>query len=178
MRILLAVLAVLVGVTAASAQAPPTVKVCSSNATPCPPASSTNPFPVAISGGTGADPCQNPSVAKSSVAINITSATTTQLVAISGTKAIYVCHFNFTISEVVTTPNTLQFEYGTSTNSTGTNKLTGLYGDGGVTAGIPITIHAGYGGTLFSAPSANGLCALTAIGATGTFQGSLTYVQQ
>lgn len=124
------------------------------------------------------DPCQNPGVLKSSVAINITSATTTQLVAISGSTSIYVCHFDFTISEVVTTPNTLQFEYGTSTNCTGTNKLTGLYGDKGVTAGDPIVINAGYGGTLFTAPSANGLCALTAIGASGSFQGVLTYVQQ
>lgn len=126
----------------------------------------------------GADPCQNSNVAKSSVPINITSAATTQLVAISGTKSIYVCHFDMTISEVITTPNTLQFEYGTSTTCVGTNKLTGLYGDKGITAGAPIVVSAGYGGTLFTAPSANGLCALTAIGATGSFQGMLTYVQQ
>lgn len=126
----------------------------------------------------GADPCQNSNVIKSSVAINITSAATTQLVAISGTKSIYVCHFDMTISEVITTPNTLQFEYGTSTTCVGANKLTGLYGDKGITAGAPIVVSAGYGGTLFTAPSANGLCALTAIGATGSFQGVLTYVQQ
>lgn len=126
----------------------------------------------------GPDPCHNPSVAKSSAAINITSAATTQLVAISGTKSIYVCHFSLTISEVITTANTLQFEYGTSTNCTGTNKLTGLYGAGGITAGTPISVSAGYGGTLFTVPSANGLCALTAIGATGSFQGMITYVQQ
>lgn len=126
----------------------------------------------------GPDPCHNPSVAKSSAAINITSAATTQLVAISGTKSIYVCHFSFTISEVITTANTLQFEYGTSTNCTGTNKLTGLYGAGGISAGTPIYVSAGYGGTLFTVPSANGLCALTAIGATGSFQGVITYVQQ
>ena len=113
---------------------------------------------------------------KSSVAINITSATTTQLVAISGSTLIYICGFSFTISEVVTTPNTLQFEYGTSTNCTGTNKLTGLYGGGGVTAGDPIFIHDGGGSsTVFTVPSANGLCALTAIGASGSFQGVLTF---
>lgn len=126
----------------------------------------------------GADPCQNSNVAKSSVAINITSAATTQLVAISGTKSIYVCHFDMTISEVITTPNTLQFEYGTSTTCVGANKLTGLYGDKGITAGAPIVVSAGYGGTIFAVPSANGLCALTAIGAAGSFQGILTYVQQ
>lgn len=137
-----------------------------------------DPSSVVTASPNGADPCANRSVAKSSVAINITSAATTQLVAISGTTSIYVCHFDFTISEVVTTPNTLQFEYGTSTNCTGTNKLTGLYGGGGITAGDPIPVSAGFGGTLFTVPSANGLCALTAIGASGSFQGLLTYVQQ
>jgi hypothetical protein len=126
----------------------------------------------------GADLCQNPSILKSSVPINITSAATTQLVAISGTTSIYVCHFSFTISEVITTANTLQFEYGTSTNCTGANKLTGLYGAGGVTVAAPVTVSAGYGGTLFTVPASNGLCALTAIGATGSFQGILTFVQQ
>lgn len=123
------------------------------------------------------DPCSY--ATKSSVPINITSATTTQLVAISGSTAIYVCHFSFTASQVITTANTLQFEYGTSTTCVGANKLTGLYGAGGVTAGDPIVISAGNGnGTLFSAPASNGLCALTAIGASASFQGVLTYVQQ
>lgn len=124
-----------------------------------------------------ADPCSYAS--KSSVSINITSAATTQLVAISGSTSIYVCHFSFTASQVITTANTLQFEYGTSTTCVGANKLTGLYGAGGITAGDPIVVSSGSGNaTLFNAPASNGLCALTAIGATGSFQGVLTYVQQ
>ena len=137
-----------------------------------------NSAPVTIASDQYGDACAS-GVVKSSVAINITSATTTQLVAISGSTAIYICGFSFTISEVVTTPNTLQFEYGTSTNCTGTNKLTGLYGGGGVTAGDPIAIAYGNGNaTVFSVPASNGLCALTAIGASASFQGVLTYVQQ
>lgn len=124
------------------------------------------------------DPCQSAGVTKSSVAINISTATTTQLVAISGTTAIYVCNFSLTISQVITTANTLLFEYGTgSTCGTGTTVLTGLFGAGGVSAAAPIVV-TGFGSTLFKAPAGNALCALTAIGATGSFQGVLTYVQQ
>lgn len=135
--------------------------------------------PVTIASDQYVDPCQSPNILKSSVAINITTATTTSLVAISGSTLIYVCGISMTISEVITTPNTIQFEYGTgATCGTGTTVLTGKYGDGGVTAGIPIVVNASNGGTIFSAPAGSRLCALTAIGATASFQGVLTYVQQ
>lgn len=124
------------------------------------------------------DPCQSSSIAKSSVPVNITSATTTNLVAVSGTTAVYVCGFSVTISEVITTANTLLFEYGTGASCTGTHALTGLYGAGGITAGAPINVSYAPGHTIFTAPSANAVCAVTVIGATGSFQGVLTYVQQ
>ena len=125
------------------------------------------------------DPCQSSGTPKSSVAINITSATTTSLVAVSGSTAVFVCGFSVTISEVVTTANTIQFEYGTGAACTGPTVLTGLYGAGGVTAGDPIVVtYGGAGSTVFTAPASNGLCAVTAIGASGSFQGVLTYVQQ
>ena len=123
------------------------------------------------------DPCSY--AAKSSAAISVTSATTTSLVAVSGATAVYVCGFSFTISEVVTTANTLQFEYGTGAACTSPTVLTGLYGAGGVTAGDPIVISAGNAGaTVIKAPASNGICALTAIGGSASFQGVLTYVQQ
>lgn len=125
------------------------------------------------------DPCALPSALKSSKPINITSATTTSLVAVSGSTAVYVCGFTVTISQVVTTPNTIQFEYGTGASCTGTTALTGIMGGGGVTAAAPITVSAGNGGsTIFTAPASNGICAVTAIGGSGSFQGFLTYVQQ
>lgn len=124
------------------------------------------------------DPCQNTNATKSSVAINISSATTTQLVALSGTLSVYVCGFSLTISQVVTTANTILFEYGTGAScGTGTTVLTGLYGAGGITAAQPIVVSE-YGLTLFTAPAGNALCALTAIGGSGSFQGVLTYIQQ
>lgn len=124
------------------------------------------------------DPCQNPSLTKSSVAINIATATTTSLVAVSGTTVVYVCSLSLTISQVVTTANTFQLEYGTGASCTSPTVLTGTFGAGGVTAGAPIYIWAGYGGTLAKSAAAAGVCALTAIGASGTFQGVLTFVQQ
>jgi hypothetical protein len=57
------------------------------------------------------DPCASSAVAKSSVVLNISSATTTSLVAINGTTVIYVCAFTMTISQVVTTANTIQICY-------------------------------------------------------------------
>lgn len=124
------------------------------------------------------DPCSY--AAKSSVPISITSATTTSLVALSGSTVIYVCGFSLTISQVVTTANTFVLEYGTgATCGTGTTALTGTFGAGGVTAGIPIVITYGSGNsTVATAPAGNRLCALTAIGGSGSFQGILTYVQQ
>ncbi len=125
----------------------------------------------------GADPCTY--AAKSSVPINITTAATTALVAVSGTTSVYVCGISLTISEVITTPNTIIFEQGTGAACAGSPvALTGKYGDGGVTAGIPIVVGQSAASTIFKGASANGICGLTAIGATGSFQGVMTYVQQ
>jgi hypothetical protein len=123
------------------------------------------------------DPCSY--AQKSSAPITITTATTTQLVAVSGSTSIYVCGFSFSASNVVTTANTLYFEYGTSTNCTGTTALTGTYGTGSVVAAAPSFYSMGNGlGTVFKTTASQGLCAVTTIGATAAFEGVLTYVQQ
>ncbi len=135
--------------------------------------------PVTIASDQYVDPCQSPNIAKSSVAINITSAATTSLVAVSGSTTVYVCGFSVTISEVITTPNTILFEYGTGAACTSPTVLTGLYGGGGVTAGDPIPVsYGGAGMTIFKSAASAGICALTAIGGSGSFQGVMTYVQQ
>ena len=118
------------------------------------------------------DPCGSWGVAKKSVPINIASATTTSLVAISGSTSIFVCGYNFTM---VGATESIQFEYGTgATCGTGTTVLTGALADAAAS-----DISVAYGGgemTIFSTPASQGLCALT----TGTvsIQGVLTYVQQ
>jgi hypothetical protein len=112
------------------------------------------------------------------VPISITTAATTSLVAVSGTTVVYICSLSLTISQVVTTANTFVLEYGTGASCTSPTALTGTYGAGGVTAAAPIYVWAGYGGTLAKSAAAAGVCALTTIGASGSFQGVLTYVQQ
>lgn len=124
------------------------------------------------------DPCTY--AAKKSAPIAITSATTTSLVALSGSTVVYVCGFSVTISQVATTANTIKFEGGTGgACATPTGDLTGPFGTGGVTAGIPITVSYGSGGyTVFASPASNAICAVTTIGGSGAFEGVLTYVQQ
>lgn len=124
------------------------------------------------------DPCQASSVPKVSAIINVAAAATTQLVALSGTTIVYVCGFHLTISQVVTTANTLRFVYGTGAScGTGTANLTGDFGAGGVTAAPPLVISTGMSGTLFKTIAGQALCIITAIGGSGTFQGVITYVQ-
>jgi hypothetical protein len=128
---------------------------------------------------TATDPCASSGVAKASAAINITTAATTALVAPSAGLTVYVCSFSMTISQVVTTANTIKFVRGTgATCGTGTADLTGAFGTGGVTAAPPIVVASGAGNTQFKGSSGDGVCATTTIGASAAFVGVLTYVQQ
>lgn len=110
------------------------------------------------------DPCNNPSVPKLSVPLNITTATTTQLVALTASKSIYVCDAAATVGG----STTAQLSYGTGAAcGTGTTVLTGV-----MTGLAPL----GYGGTIASIPAGNALCLVST--GTGGIQGILTYVQQ
>ena len=116
---------------------------------------------------TATDPCLSRGAVKSSVPFTITSATTTQLVALSGTKSIYVCG----VVLLTNAASTLSFEYGTgATCGTGTTALTPVFP-------ISSNVVLGYGGAVITAPSANALCALSAVGTTSAV-GVITYVQQ
>lgn len=127
------------------------------------------------------DPCQTPAVTKLSKPVSVTSATTTQLVAISGSTSIYVCGFSLSMPPSITSAATFAFEYGTGSNcGTGTTTLTGTIGNqnGALAAGPPVPYTGGGSiGTEFSTPSAQALCVVT----TGTnldLQGYVTYVQR
>lgn len=125
------------------------------------------------------DPCQSSAVAKSSALFNITTATTTALVAPSGSLVVYACSFTTTISNVITTANTLKFIQGTGAAcASAPSDLTGTFNAGSILAAQPTVIAAGQGGTLFKTAAAGGLCATTAIGASASFNGVVTYVQQ
>ena len=114
------------------------------------------------------DPCLNPNVAKSSVSVGISTATTTQLVALSGTKLVYVCGGTLTTGA----STTVAFEYGTgSACGTGTTALTGVMAP--ATGGV---LNLGGDGTRFAAIAGNALCAVTT--GTGGLNGYVQYVQQ
>ncbi len=125
------------------------------------------------------DPCMSPDIAKSSAAINITSATTTSLVAVSGSTVVYVCGISFSIAPSATTADSILFEYGTGATCTSPTVLTGTYGSGDLTTAAPLVIinYGGAGQTIFKSAASAGICALSA-GNVVNIQGVLTYVQQ
>lgn len=133
--------------------------------------------PPVIPGST--DPCQDLSQLKTSAVVNIASATTTQLVALSGSTVVYVCAYD--IWATAGTNPSLQFEYGTGAScGTGTTTLTGAMASGvtvSTTAAGPDFKTPSADVTLFKTPAGNALCAVS--GGTGpNLQGYITFVQQ
>lgn len=106
--------------------------------------------------------------ADSSAAINVSTATTTQIVALSSGKKIYV-----TAADIIAggTGN-ITFEYGTGTAcATGTTVLTGAYP---LTAQSGLTKGGGIG-PVWVVPASNALCVLTSAGVQ--MSGSVSYTQ-
>ena len=124
-----------------------------------------------------ADPCATQVTL--SAPISVATATTTQLVAPSGTKSVYVCGFAFSVAPSATAAATAQLEYGTSTDCTGTHALTGKFGAGDLTSAAP-PLPVSYGGaghSVAATPASQGVCLVTT-GTTVDVEGVLTYVQQ
>jgi hypothetical protein len=123
----------------------------------------------------GGDPCQNPSVAKSATNISISSAGSTSLVPVSGTKVIYVC--NYTTSMTGSSP-TMKFTQGTTGTLGCDTVAVDLSGAMAPTTGA--IWSSGYGGTIFSTSAGRALCIVnTAVGSTtSSIQGRITYVQE
>lgn len=122
----------------------------------------------------GLDPCLSTGVSKLSVPINITTAVTTQLVALAAGQSIYVCGYSISTTGATTT-TTAQLEYGTGALcGTGTTVLTGQFAQSLLTSAVVVV--AG-GPMILRAPSGNALCLVSA-GTTPSIQGHLTYVQQ
>jgi hypothetical protein len=106
--------------------------------------------------------------AGASIPINISTATTTQLVALSAGKAIYVNAWDV----IAGGTGNITLEYGTGSNcGTGTTPLTGAY---------PLTAQQGIAkgnglGPVLIVPAGNALCALTSTAIQ--MSGSLAYTQ-
>jgi hypothetical protein len=106
-----------------------------------------------------------------SVSINISSATTTQLIAAYGTTKIYVTAWVVFANSA----SNVTLEYGTQTTKpcdTGTTVLTGVY-DFAAQSGLTVS-----GGVeaLYFIPAGFSLCAVTS-GASVSLAGSLSYTQ-
>lgn len=115
------------------------------------------------------DPCQSPSVTKSSVVV--TGTADAQLVAISGSTTVYVC--GWSLNAAAGTGPGFRFIYGTgSVCGTGTTGLTGIY----VMAVNGISEY-GIGATALKTAAANALC-LDVNGTSADIRGVVTYVQQ
>lgn len=106
--------------------------------------------------------------ADTSAAINVSTATTTQLVALSGSTKIYVTSYNVISGGT----GNITFVYGTGSNcGTGTTSLTGAYN---FTAQAGIAIGSGLSPVLV-VPSGNALCVTTT--AAVQMSGSVSYTQ-
>jgi len=117
---------------------------------------------------TDPDPCENSNIAKSSAIIAATTASS-QLVALSAGKKIYVCGMSGVVSGAA---GTLKLTTGTGTAcATGGTDVSGLYT--GSVGGIPFS-HTGGGMTT---PVSQELCAITA-GGSVVAGGTVSYVQQ
>lgn len=118
------------------------------------------------------DPCQNPSVVKLSAKLNISTATTTEVVAPVAGKSIYVCRV---LASVVGTSPTITFTSGTKVSTAcDTNPVT-LTG----AVAVPTTTIINWGGaeTIINDPVATELC-LVSGGTAPSVLGWIDYVQQ
>jgi hypothetical protein len=130
--------------------------------------------PPVIPGST--DSCQDLSQIKSSAFANITTATTTALVAPSGTTNILVCGYEIT-SFSTTTANTVILENGTGAScATSPTALSPTMTNS--TSAQPVIWRRDGGHTLFSTGTSQGLCALTTVGSTPNITIWITYIQQ
>lgn len=119
------------------------------------------------------DPCQSPAINKPSVAINITTATTTEVVAAVASAKVFVCGWSLTAGG--TTPTAL-IETGTKTTTacdTGAAALTGA-----MAPSVGANLKSAGTGAMQVTGAASGEICIVSGGTTPSLQGYLSYVQQ
>jgi hypothetical protein len=122
------------------------------------------------------DPCAS-NTPRSSAFATITTATTTALVAVSGTTTVFPCQIIITSTSTVTA-NTVLIEQGTGAACAGgPTALTPTFNFGIATALVAIPIGSGQT-TALKVTAANGLCAVTTVGTTPSIGVLVTYIQQ
>ena len=106
-------------------------------------------------------------------AVNISTATTTQIIPVSGSTSVYICAYHLYV--VSGTLPSFMFEYGTSTNCTGTTAMSGTFG--GIAGAIGESFEAGGGlGAILRTTPSQGVCIVSA-GTTPNIQGWVSYDQ-
>lgn len=120
----------------------------------------------------GGDVCQNPSIAKLSTALTISTATTTSIVAAVGGKIVYVCSINFTTGGTLPTYKIISGTQAVTPCDTGPADLTGTFAP---ISGSSFMVNGP--GTLVQTAASKQLCIVTA-GTLPAANGFLTYVQQ
>lgn len=119
-----------------------------------------------------ADPCASAAVPKQTKAVNISTATTTELVAAATGETVYLCQF---VATVAGTSPTLLFETGTKVSTACDTGAVSLSGTLAITSGTFVTL--GYGSTLTAGAASGELC-VTSGGTLPSVQGVISYVQR
>jgi len=137
---------------------------------------STGKLQVAVSGtvttAAPINPCQ--ALPIQSTPVNVTSATTVQLVAPSGSTVVTICGYQIAMVGTIAA-DTFLLEYGTgATCGTGTVVLTGAISSGILTAGATPISHDV---PLRSSAAGAGACIVTTIGTGPQIQGVVNWVQ-
>ena len=121
------------------------------------------------------DPCETSSTAKLTVFANITTATTTALVAPSGSTRVFVCEALAQLNS--TTASTILLEQGTGVACAGgPAPLTATYTNSTIVSEV-LPLGAG-NGTFLTTGAGNGVCAVTTVGTSPTIPVTITFVQQ
>lgn len=115
-----------------------------------------------------------PTVCNNSKMLQMTTATTTQLVALVAGQSVRVCSYAIQGS-TTSTATTLQLVYGTGTAcATGTTALTPAWNMPASSTALPMT-HGDGVGQLFATPAGDALCATSS--AAGTVNLLISYAQ-
>jgi hypothetical protein len=108
-----------------------------------------------------------------SVIVNMTSATTTELVALTSGQSIYICGWSINVIGAAGPP-TWKLVYGTGANcGSGTTDLTGTFTSTTTTTAVEQFVYGGGVGYVAKAPVSNALCITTTT--TSPQRGILTY---
>lgn len=122
------------------------------------------------------DPCNSDQIVKQHAFAQITTATTTSLIAVPANpaQAIFVCSANAQLFST-TTADTLKFVTGTGAACSSPVTVSATYTNA---AGATASVALSNSPNVLTVPAASGFCATTTVGSTPTVSVDVTYVVQ